>query len=441
MITGMTGILRCLFAVALIVAVAMSPARAATPNLVPLVSFNGADGAEPLAGLIADAKGDLFGTTVGGGAHGQGTVFEIACTSFSTVCTSYASTPTLLYSFCAQASCTDGAEPFAGLIVDAKGNLFGTTDGGGAHGGGTVFEITKTASGYATTPTILYSFCAQTNCTDGESPFAGLIVDAKGNLFGTTEIGGAPGGGTVFEIAKTTSGYASTPTALVSFCALANCADGSRPEAGLIADAKGNLFGTTRFGGANGSGTVFEIAKTASGYASTPTVLVSFCALANCADGSFPVAGLIADANGNLFGTTVAGGANAGGTVFEIAKTAGGYASTPTTLVNFCSLANCADGATPAADLIADANGNLLSTTFVGGAFGGRNSGGTVYEIVDSGFVVPPIFAGTPGKPNCFGKSISALARQYGGLNAAAEALGYPSVRALQKAILEFCEG
>ena len=171
------------------------------------------------------------------------------------------------------------------------------------------------------------------------------------------------------------------------------------------------------------------------------TALVSFCALANCADGSFPVAGLIADANRNLFGTTAGGGANDGGTVFEIAKTAGGYASTPTTLVTFCSLANCADGAAPAAVLIADANGNLLSTTFVGGAFGGRNSGGTVYEIVDSGFVVPPIFAGTPGKPKCFGKSVSALAKQFGGLNNAASTLGYPSVDALQNAIMEFCEG
>jgi uncharacterized repeat protein (TIGR03803 family) len=137
---------------------------------------------------------------------------------------------------------------------------------------------------------------------------AGLIADADGNLFGTTVFGGANGGGTVFEIAKTAAGDASTPKSLVSFCALANCTDGQRPEAGLIADADGNLFGTTVFGGANGGGTVFEIAKTAGGYASTPTILVSFCALANCADGANPFAGLIADANGNLFGTARSGG-------------------------------------------------------------------------------------------------------------------------------------
>ena len=157
--------------------------------------------------------------------------------------------------------------------------------------------------------------------------------------------------------------------------------------------------------------------------------LVSF----NGANGLSPRGELIADAKGNLFGTTFLGGSNDHGTVFEIVKNSGGYASTPTTLVNFCSLANCADGEDPLAGLIADAKGNLFGTTNVGGA----NNSGTVFEVTDSGFV---IFAGRPGKPNCFGQSVSALARQYGGLNNAAEALGYSSVRELQKAILEFCE-
>src|SRR5262249_31096295 len=212
--------------------------------------------------------------------------------------------------------------------------------------------------------------------------------------------------------------------------------------AGLTADAHGHLLGTTFYGASNasgprfGGGTVFHYAKLFGGYASTPTILVSFCALANCADGSNPFAGLIADAHGNLFGTTANSGADqtGAGTVFEIVKTASGYASTPTTLVSFCALANCADGARPVAGLIADAHGNLFGTT------AGRIdlSGSTAFEITDSGLVVRPIFAGTPGKPNCFGKSVSALVRQYGGLNAAAAALGFPSVRALQNAIMEF---
>jgi hypothetical protein len=212
-----------------------------------------------------------------------------------------------------------------------------------------------------------------------------------------------------------------------------------------FADAAGNLFGTTGGGGANRGGTVFEIAKTTTGYASTPTVLVSFCAQTNCVDGALPVAGLIADAAGNLFGTTggvaaSGGGANGQGTVFEVAKTTTGYASTPTVLVSFCAQTNCADGAVPRAGLIADAAGNLFGTT---GGFLRLNTsfiGSTVFELSNSGFVVPVTFAGTPGKANCHGKSVSALAQQYRGLNAAAAALGYPDVGALQNAILTFCE-
>ncbi len=249
------------------------------PKFTTLVTFNGTNGSSPIAGLFSDADGDLFGTTVEGGANGWGTVFEIAKTVGG-----YASTPTTLVSF----NGTDGAAPVVGLIADAAGDLFGTTFWGGAYGGvegyGTVFEIPKIAAGYASTPTTLASF----NYADGATPEAALIADAAGDLFGTTNGGGANGDGTVFEIAKTVGGYASTPTTLVSF----NDANGADPYAGLIADAAGDLFGTTTTGGANNDGTVFEIAKTAGGYASTPTMLVNF----DDTDGSYPLAGLIADA-------------------------------------------------------------------------------------------------------------------------------------------------
>jgi hypothetical protein len=204
-------------------------------------------------------------------------------------------------------------------------------------------------------------------------------------------------------------------------------ARGATPVAGLTADTNGNLSGTTSGGGAHDGGAVFEIIKTAEGYASTPTTLVSFCALANCADAVNPQAGLIADAKGNLIGTTPGGGAYEGGTVFEIIKTAGGYASTPTTLVSFCARANCADGAGLVAGLIPDADGNLFGTTLGGGA---NHHKGTVFEIARtaSGFIPFPRFAGMPGKADCHGMSVSVLARQYGGLNAAAAALGYSSL-------------
>jgi uncharacterized repeat protein (TIGR03803 family) len=189
------------------------------------------------------------------------------------------------------------------------------------------------------------------NNIDGSYPTCeGLIADANGDLFGTTEYGGLGGYGTVFEIAKTNTGYASAPVTLVNF----NNGNGENPIGSLIADANGDLFGTTQGGGASGYGTVFEIAKTNTGYASAPTTLVSF----NIGNGAYPQGSLIADANGDLFGTTGNGGSGGYGTVFEIAKTNTGYASAPTTLVSF----NNENGASPAGSLITDANGDLFGT-------------------------------------------------------------------------------
>ena len=181
-------------------------------------------------------------------------------------------------------------------------------------------------------------------------------------------------------------------TTLVSFCALPNCADGFHPASSLIADAHRNLFATTWLGGnglGNFAGTVFEIVKTDTGYASTPTTLVRFCSLpvpppvfvavvGDCIDGAAPVAALIADAEGNLLGTTQSGGANAGGTVFEIVKTDTGYASSPTILYSFCSLSNCSDGLNPVGALIADASGNLFGTTR---GMGTSSEGGSWYGL------------------------------------------------------------
>jgi probable HAF family extracellular repeat protein/uncharacterized repeat protein (TIGR03803 family)/VCBS repeat-containing protein len=189
----------------------------------------------------------------------------------------------------------NGAEPVDGLIADAKGDLFGTTDGGGAYGGGTVFEIAKTATGYASAPSTLVSF----NGAHDNSPSGSLIADGDGDLFGTTFADGANGVGTVFEIAKTATGYASTPTTLVNF----DGADGANPL-NLIADRHGDLFGTTVGGG---GGTVFEVVKTATGYASSPNTLVSF----DGANGSLPYGRLIADQHGDLFGQQKAAGRTA----------------------------------------------------------------------------------------------------------------------------------
>jgi uncharacterized repeat protein (TIGR03803 family) len=297
-----------------------APSYASTPTT--LVTFNGANGGFPRGGsLVTDADGDLFGTTEQGGANNDGTVFELV-NNGSVAAPSYASTPTTLVTF----NGANGANPFSSLIADANGDLFGTTYGGGANNDGTVFELvnhgTVAAPSYASTPTTLVSF----NGANGVAPCGSLIADANGDLFGTTEHGGANNDGTVFELVNhgtvAAPSYASTPTTLVSF----NNTNGLYPVGSLIADAHGNLFGTTDQGGQNGYGTVFELVNNgtvaAPSYASTPTTLVSF----NGANGRGPDSSLIADANGDLFGTTYSGGQNDYGTAFEI--TGSGFVTT-----------------------------------------------------------------------------------------------------------------
>ncbi len=380
---------------------------AATPTI--LVSFDYADGAYPISGLIIDADGDLFGTTESGGAFKSGTVFEVAKNA-----NGYASTPATIVSF----DIADGSTPQASLIADANGDLFGTTSGGGAYGDGTVFEIAKTTSGYANTPVTLVTFDGY----NGGVPLGRLLANSNGDLFGTTLVGGASGHGTVFEILNTASGYDPAPVTLISFGGV----DGQYPYSGLITDANGDLFGTTRLGGTSGYGTVFEIANFSSGYSGMPTTLVNF----DNFDGAFPRGDLIADANGNLFGTTESGwGTYGAGTVFEVAKTTNGYASAPTTEISLGNVGGV--GSDPYSGLIADLNGNLFGTTFL--------NNGTVYEVTGSGFVPPKQFAGSPGTPNCNGDSISTLAQTYGGIAHAAASLGYSGVPGLQSAVNSYC--
>ncbi len=275
-----------------------------TPTLTTLVSFNGANGAAPDGGLIADAAGDLFGTTEVGGADGDGTAFELVNHGGGNY------TPTTLLSF----NQTNGWNPIAGLTADAAGDLFGTTGNGGTNGYGPVFELVNHGGGNYT-PTTLLSF----NGANGSNPFAGLIADAAGDLFGTT-FAGETGDSTVFELVNHGGGNY-TPTTLLSF----NQTTGGEPDAGLIADAAGDLFGTTTNGGAYGYGTVFELVNHGGVY--TPVTLLGF----NVTNGAYAHGDLIADAAGDLFGTTANGGTNDYGTVFELVNHGGGN-YTPTTL-------------------------------------------------------------------------------------------------------------
>jgi uncharacterized repeat protein (TIGR03803 family) len=305
-----------------------------TPSLSTLASFNSTDGANPYAGLIMDGSGNLYGTAESGGAANDGTIFELAHGR---------GTLTTLASF----NGTDGANPFAGLVMDGSDNLYGTTYQGGASGNGTVFELAK-GSGTITT---LASF----NGTDGANPAAALITDTSGNLYGTAFNGGASGNGAIFELAHGSG----TITTLASF----NGTDGQAPYAGLVMDGSGNLYGATVFGGASGDGTVFELAHGTG----TITSLASF----NGSNGQEPQAGLLMDGSGNLYGTTP-DGATAGdghGTVFELAKGSG----TITTLASFIGT----NGSFQDGSVVMDGSGNLYGTSFGGGAFGD----GTVFEL------------------------------------------------------------
>jgi len=271
------------------------------------------DGAGPEAGLVQATNGDLYGTTFVEGANGQGgTVFKITPSG----------TLTTLYSFCSQSGCTDGAQPEAGLAQATNGDLYGTTAYGGASGDGTVFKITPSG-----TLTTLYSFCSQGGCTDGANPEAGLVQATNGGLYGTTEAGGANGAGTVFKI--TPSG---TLTTLHSFCSQSGCTDGAYPEAGLVQATNGDLYGTTNVGGAYGGpyadsgGTVFKIS--ASG---TLTTLYSFCFQTSCGDGAFPAGGLVQATDGNFYGTASYGEAGNDGSVFSLNVGLGPFVETQPT--------------------------------------------------------------------------------------------------------------
>jgi uncharacterized repeat protein (TIGR03803 family) len=339
-----------------------------------LHNFTSTDGANPQSGLIFDAAGNLYGTTTLGGAYNLGTVFELSPTMRG------GWTEKVLHSF--NLNSGDGSYPESGLIFDAAGNLYGTTLLGGTNKSGTAFELSP-AQGGQWTERVLYSFG---NGIDGAYPFYGsLIFDATGSLYGTTSSGGIyncqgnGGCGTVFKLTPTVGG-AWAETVLYNF---RNGTDGYGPESGLVLDAAGNLYGTTAFGGTSncrvgqwsGCGTAFELSPAADG-GWTEKVLHNF----NGPDGETPLAALIFDTAGNLYGTTEGGGSNTNdGTVFQLSPQAGG-GWTESVLYSFSQQGSGGYG--PAADtLVFDAMGNLYDTVYGGGA----NFGGTVFELTPTG--------------------------------------------------------
>ena len=333
---------RCWLGLALVAALILVSSFAHAQTEKVLYSFSAVNGLAPYpyTGVIR-AGGNLYGTTYSGGAYGKGSIYKLNAKGVATT----------LYSFTGGA---DGRNPYGALLRDSNGNLYGTTTYGGANDFGTVYELTSTGI-----QTVLHSFA--NDGVDGALPWSTLIRDKQGNLYGTTVYGGPYRGGTIFKLTPT-----GTESILYSFGAYSG--DGLYPNAQLVRDGKGNLYGTTYNGGAHSLGTVFKLDMNGA-----ETILHDF--VKDGVDGYQPFAGVIRDSSGNLYGTTINGGQFGDGTVFRI---------TPQGVETILLAFQGWDGGHPYAPLVRDAAGNLYGTAG-GGGLNGQNGFGTVFRIAANG--------------------------------------------------------
>jgi uncharacterized repeat protein (TIGR03803 family) len=333
--------LRALFVILTPVALLLNAASASSTKVI--YSFAGGNDGEYLdTDLVIDGAGNLYGSTVQGGKHSSGTVFELSPSPTGW-------THTVLYSFTGG---TDGGEPYKGVTLDAQGNIYGTavTGGGGSCEGGcgVVFKLTK--SGGTWTQTVIHQFSGG---KDGSGPGSGLTFDQHGNLYGMTPTGGAYGLGVVYRLHRVNGSWR-----LNVIHAFTGGDDGSSGSAGrLILDHAGNLYGVTTVGGAHGDGLAFEITHSHGTW-----TLVPLYAFKDQPDGALPYGGLIFDKTGNLYGTTYYAGVHDVGTVYKLTHTNGGW--TETVLYSF---KGGTDGSRPISTLVSDEAGNLYGTTSDGG--------------------------------------------------------------------------
>ncbi len=380
------------------------PSALAQYSYKTLYRFRGrSDGGSPNAGLIFDQAGNLYGTTAFGGDHGAcpdhrgcGIVFELTPTSDGSW------TESALHTFCFSMGCSDGAYPFASMIFDATGNLYGTTYAGGIDGVGVVYQLTPSNMGW--TESVLHSF---TGYRDGGYPSSSLILDKSGALYGTSSSYGLHSDGTVFKLTSTFGGTW-TEDPLYNF---AGGKDGGNSYAGVIPDSEGNLYGFTSLGGRDNAGVVFGLKDVKDSW--TISVLHSFTA---GRDGGIPYYGnLIVDRAGDLYGTTSIGGLYGFGTVFKLTWSGGQWRETV-----LHSFAN-GDGARPLSGLIFDPEGNLYGTTSQGGDLSlcSGQGCGVVFKLTPNSSggwkeKVLHVFVDDPGADSAAGLTLDSKGNLYG---------------------------
>ncbi|HTZ95170.1 MAG TPA: choice-of-anchor tandem repeat GloVer-containing protein [Terriglobales bacterium] len=328
-------------------------------------SDSNGDGAFPWSNvLISDSKGNLYGVTGGGGSNTTGTVFELSPNGTGGY------NETVLYDFKAEGS-GDGSTPYGTLARDAAGNLYGATQGGGANNTGTVFMLSPKAGG-GWLERILYSFSAS-GITDGQTPSGGVIIGKDRTLYGTTTYGGTYSAGTVFQISRTSGGI--TEKVLHSFGA---SGDGEFPYDPVVADPQGNLYGAISIGGASGAGCIYRLTLQNGSW--TENLLYSFTGQNGDGSGLYYI-GLIGDKSYDIYGTTSFGGTNGTGTVWELVYSKGSNSYSEKILYSF-GPSNSGDGNYPYAGLTMDGAGTLFGTTEQGGS---TQNSGTVYKLTKSG--------------------------------------------------------
>jgi uncharacterized repeat protein (TIGR03803 family) len=307
----------------------------------------GSDGSGPWSNyFISDAKGNLYAATASGGTYSVGVVFMLTPGGKETI----------LYEFKGQAN-GDGASPHGRLAFDANGNIYGTTQGGGTNGTGTVYELSP-KSGGGWKEKVLYSFSAS-GTTDGADPSAGMTIAPDGTMFSTTPDGGAYNGGVIFSMKKTSKGWKQTVIHNINFPS-----EGGFPYEGLFRDEAGNLYGAAPAGGTSQAGVIYRLSPTKKGW--VDTVLYNFTGQNGDGSGLYWI-DLICDKSGNIYGATSFGGTNGAGTVWELVYSETKKTYSESILYEF-GASGSGDGNNPYGGLAMDSEGNLYGTTLNGGA-------------------------------------------------------------------------